>query len=93
LPFSTALSYDDMVFISGTIGRDSVTGEIALGNGATQTRQTIENLKKTMIAGRDEGMFGHLGAEIVKVQQTKCSCQEYVPVTWQFSLIVERTRI
>ena len=48
LPFSTVLGYGDMVFSSGTIGRDPVTGEIALGDVAAQTRQTLENLKKQL---------------------------------------------
>jgi 2-iminobutanoate/2-iminopropanoate deaminase len=45
LPFSHALGYGDLVFISGTIGRDPATKLIALGDVAAQTRQTIENIK------------------------------------------------
>ena len=48
LPFSAALGYGDMVFISGTVGRDPVSGEIALENVAAQTRQTLENIKKQL---------------------------------------------
>ena len=48
LPFSAALGYGDLVFISGTIGRDPLTKEIALGDVAAQTRQTFENLKKQL---------------------------------------------
>jgi len=46
MPFSTAVGYGDMVFVSGTVGRDPQTGKIAIGDVAAQTRQTLENLKK-----------------------------------------------
>jgi hypothetical protein len=45
------------------------------------------------IVRRDKGMLGHLGAVIVKVQQTKFFCGQDAPVTRQFYLTVERTRI
>jgi 2-iminobutanoate/2-iminopropanoate deaminase len=48
LPFSAALGYGDLVFVSGTIGRDPVTGKIASGDIAAQTRQTLENLKQQL---------------------------------------------
>ena len=48
LPYSAALGYGDVVFISGTIGRDPLSREIASGDIAAQTRQTLENLKKQL---------------------------------------------
>jgi len=45
LPFSLALGYGDLVFISGTVGRDPRTKTIAKGDVASQTRQTLENIK------------------------------------------------
>ncbi len=46
LPFSAALGYGDLVFISGTIGRNSQTGEIAVNDVPAQTRQTLLNIQK-----------------------------------------------
>lgn len=48
LPFSMVLGYGDLVFISGTIGRDLISGDVALGDVAAQTRQILENLKNQL---------------------------------------------
>lgn len=48
LPFSHALGYGDLVFISGTIGRNPQTKTIAIGDVAAQTRQTLENIKSQL---------------------------------------------
>jgi 2-iminobutanoate/2-iminopropanoate deaminase len=45
LPFSTCISYGDMVFVSGLVGRNPQTGEIAKGDIAEQTRQTLRNIQ------------------------------------------------
>ena len=56
LPFSSALGYGDLVFISGAIGRDPQTRAIAAGDVAEQTRQTLLNIQKHLeSAGSDLG--------------------------------------
>lgn len=43
MPFSTIVGFDKLVFVSGMIGRDPGTGEIAADIGE-QTRQTLTNI-------------------------------------------------
>ena len=45
LPFSTCISYGDLVFVSGLVGRNPENGEIARGNIAGQTRQVMQNIQ------------------------------------------------
>jgi 2-iminobutanoate/2-iminopropanoate deaminase len=44
LPFSPAVSFGPFVFLSGIVGRNHATGEIAKGNIEEQTRQAMENI-------------------------------------------------
>ena len=45
LPFSTCISYNNLIFISGLVGRNPATGEIAKGDIAAQTRQVMQNIQ------------------------------------------------
>jgi|YNPNPStandDraft_1061719.scaffolds.fasta_scaffold183401_1 2-iminobutanoate/2-iminopropanoate deaminase len=47
-PFSPVVVYGDLVFVSGTIGRNPETGEIARGDVAAQTRQTLETIRRRL---------------------------------------------
>ena len=47
-PFSSAVAYGDLVFVSGTIGRDPRTGQIAVGDVGAQTRQALENVRQQL---------------------------------------------
>jgi 2-iminobutanoate/2-iminopropanoate deaminase len=44
MPYSPAVSCGPLVFISGTVGRDPVSGDIAKGDVGSQTRQAMENI-------------------------------------------------
>ena len=44
LPFSTVVGFDKLIFVSGLIGRNPETGQIAR-DIAEQTRQTLANLE------------------------------------------------
>ncbi|MBN2553865.1 MAG: RidA family protein [Spirochaetales bacterium] len=44
LPYSPAVSCGPLVFISGSVGRDPATGEIARNDIGGQTRQTMRNI-------------------------------------------------
>jgi 2-iminobutanoate/2-iminopropanoate deaminase len=44
LPFSTVVGFGDLVFVSGMIGRDPETGQIA-ANMFEQTNQTLANVE------------------------------------------------
>ncbi|MGC8837626.1 MAG: RidA family protein [Anaerolineae bacterium] len=55
-PYSPFVVYGDLIFISGTIGRDPETGEIARGDVAAQTRQALETIRRRLEqAGSDMG--------------------------------------
>jgi 2-iminobutanoate/2-iminopropanoate deaminase len=45
LPFSTVVGFDNMVFVSGMVGRDPETGQIAAADIVEQTRQTLANIE------------------------------------------------
>lgn len=44
-PFSPVVVHGDLVFVSGTIGRNPQTKEIAHGDVAAQTRQALETIR------------------------------------------------
>lgn len=44
MPFSTIVGFDKLVFVSGMIGRNPDTGEIATADIGEQTRQTLTNI-------------------------------------------------
>lgn len=48
-PFSTAVIFGNLVFISGAIGRNPETGLIAVGDVSEQTRQVLSNLQTHLI--------------------------------------------
>lgn len=44
MPFSTIVGFDKLVFVSGMVGRNPDTGEIATADIGEQTRQTLTNI-------------------------------------------------
>lgn len=49
-PFSTATRVGDLLFLSGAVSVDPETGDTVAGDIADQTRQTISNLERTLLA-------------------------------------------
>lgn len=49
-PFSQAARVGDLLFLSGQLGTDPSTGELAPGGIGPETRQTLENIKSTLEA-------------------------------------------
>lgn len=47
-PFSDAVGVDNLLFLSGQIGRDHSNGKLVDGGIEAQTRQTIENIKAVL---------------------------------------------
>ncbi|MEI6509814.1 MAG: RidA family protein [bacterium] len=45
MPFSPAVTFGPFVFVSGIVGRNFATGEIAKGDIEAQTRQAMENIR------------------------------------------------
>ena len=45
LPFSSAIAYGDLVFVSGLVGRDPATRQIAVGDVRAQTTQALANVQ------------------------------------------------
>ena len=45
LPFSAAIAYGDLVFVSGLVGRDPVMRQIASGDIGAQTTQALANVQ------------------------------------------------
>ena len=48
LPFSTAIGCGPFVFVSGLVGRDPDTGEIAKGDVEAQTLQVMRNMARQL---------------------------------------------
>jgi len=48
LPFSSAVRVGDMLYLSGAIGIDRETGELAPGGIQAETRQTLENIRDSV---------------------------------------------
>jgi 2-iminobutanoate/2-iminopropanoate deaminase len=48
LPFSTAIGCGPFVFVSGLVGRDPESGQIARGDIAVQTRQAMRNMSRQL---------------------------------------------
>ena len=62
-PYSQAVRYDNLLFMSGQIPLDPESGEIVEGNIEVQTRKVLDNLKAILEAG---------GMELQHV--LKCTC-------------------
>lgn len=45
MPFSSAIAYGDLVFVSGLVGRDPITRQIAVGDVRAQTAQALANVQ------------------------------------------------
>ena len=53
-PYSHAVLMDNMLFVSGQVGKHPVSGELMLENVKTETRQVMENVKGILTdAGMD----------------------------------------
>jgi 2-iminobutanoate/2-iminopropanoate deaminase len=50
-PYSQAVQFDNLLFISGQIPIEPKSGEIVKGNIKEQTKQILENLNGILIAG------------------------------------------
>ena len=57
-PYSQGIATGDFVFVSGQIGLDPWTGELASPDLADQARQALANLKAVLAAGKCE--LGHV---------------------------------
>jgi 2-iminobutanoate/2-iminopropanoate deaminase len=62
-PYSQAVRYDNLLFMSGQIPLDPESGEVVDGNIEVQTRKVLDNLKTILEAG---------GMELQHV--LKCTC-------------------
>jgi 2-iminobutanoate/2-iminopropanoate deaminase len=51
LPLSPAVKAGNLIYTSGMLGTDPETGKLVEGGIEAQTRQTLENLKRTLEAG------------------------------------------
>lgn len=51
-PYSLGIQSGDLIFLSGTLGTDPSTGEIATGGIEAETRQALENIRTALeVAG------------------------------------------
>lgn len=48
MPFSEAVIYDDLIFLSGQLGVDPQTATLVEGGIGPETRQTLENIRGTL---------------------------------------------
>lgn len=49
-PYSLGIQSGDLIFLSGTLGTDPSTGEIATGGIEAETRQALENIRPALEA-------------------------------------------
>ena len=49
-PYSDAVRVGDLLFLSGKLGTDPATGQLVPGGITSETRQTLENIKRTLEA-------------------------------------------
>lgn len=49
-PYSLGIQSGDLIFLSGTLGTDPSTGEIATGGIEAETRQALENIRTALEA-------------------------------------------
>ncbi len=53
-PYSHAVQFGNMLFVSGQVGKHPTTGELMLGDIKTETKQVMENVKGILAeAGMD----------------------------------------
>jgi 2-iminobutanoate/2-iminopropanoate deaminase len=53
-PYSHGVLFNNMLFVSGQVGKHPVTGELMLGDIKTETKQVMENVKGILTdAGMD----------------------------------------
>ena len=60
-PYSHAVLMDNMLFVSGQVGKHPVSGELMLENVKTETRQVMENVK---------GILNEAGMDFTNVCKT-----------------------
>jgi 2-iminobutanoate/2-iminopropanoate deaminase len=48
LPFSSVVGFENLIFVSGLVGRDPETGKIAAGDIIEQTRQALSNVERQL---------------------------------------------
>jgi len=66
-PYSAGISTDALVFASGSLGIDPLSGEFAPGGIEGQTRQALKNLEQVLLAG---------GASLASVVKTTVFMQD-----------------
>jgi 2-iminobutanoate/2-iminopropanoate deaminase len=94
MPFSTIVGFDKLIFVSGLIGRNPDTGEIAADIGE-QTRQTLtniaaqlnlaglslENVLKTTVFITDMGLFQEMNHTYKMFFETGLPARSCVQIT------------
>lgn len=95
MPFSTIVGFDKLVFVSGMIGRNPDTGEIATADIGEQTRQTLtniaaqlnlaglslENVLKTTVFITDMGLFQEMNRTYKMFFETGLPARSCVQIT------------
>jgi 2-iminobutanoate/2-iminopropanoate deaminase len=71
-PFSPAVQVGDLIFLSGQIGTDaSASGAVVPGGIEPETKQTLENIKRTLEA------IGHTMDDVVKCTVMMADMKEW----------------
>ena len=95
MPFSTIVGFDKLVFVSGMVGRNPDTGEIARADIGEQTRQTLtniavqldlaslslENVLKATVFITDMGLFQEMNRTYKMFFETGLPARSCVQVT------------
>ena len=95
MPFSKIVGFDKLVFVSGMVGRNPDTGEIARADIGEQTRQTLtniavqldlaslslENVLKATVFITDMGLFQEMNQTYKMFFETGLPARSCVQVT------------
>ncbi|MBN2554569.1 MAG: RidA family protein [Anaerolineales bacterium] len=66
-PYSVGISTGELLFISGTLGMDAQTGQLAAGGIESETRKALQNLESILLAG---------GSSLARVVKTTVFMQD-----------------
>lgn len=78
-PYSQAIRAGDLLFCSGQIGLDPVSGELVEGGVEQQTRQALDNLAGVLSAG------GLMLRQVVKTTVYLASLADFAPMNETYS--------
>ena len=85
-PYSQAVRFNNLLFLSGQIPLEPESGEILKGNIKEQTKQILENLKNVLIAG------GSSLDNVLKTSIFLANMEDYATVNEVYAQFFEKSQ-